>query len=152
MEMVVFVLDGAGEQAATTETDDLALAVRRGDVDGFGAWNIGVNFWETQAAFGSFDGIVYRLPFGIDEDEWHDGSGVGRLAVEFESAGALDDFADVDDGELKRFADLLRSEADALRVIHRFEHIVDELLDFWRNFLDPLAFLAEDRMPVLNHR
>ena len=112
VEVVVLVLDGAGEEAAAAETDCFALAVQRGDVDRFGAPNLGVDFGKAEAAFSAIDGFVDGGPLGIDQDQRHDRDGIGGLAVEFESRRAIDGIADVDDGELERFADLLGGEAN----------------------------------------
>jgi hypothetical protein len=51
---------------------------------------------------------------------------------------------------LQRFSDLLGGEADAFGVIHRFEHVGDQLFDFGSDFFDASAFLAQDRVTVLN--
>ena len=46
--------------------------------------------------------------------------------------------------------DLLRRKADACRLIHRFEHVFDQLGDRGRDGLDSRPLLAEDRMTKID--
>ena len=59
----------------------------------------------------------------------------------------------VDHREPLADADLRRGQADAFRRVHRFEHVLDQLVQFRRvEFRDVLAAFLEHRLPVLHDR
>ena len=127
--MVVFVLDGAGEQAAAGELDGLALVVDSPDFGQGGTFDFAVDFREAQAAFGSGDGFASGLDGGVDENQGHDGGDVGLFAVQLEGGRPVSDAAEVQDCQLQSQADLLGGQADALVGVHGFEHGGGERLD-----------------------
>ena len=150
MEMIVFVLNGTGEEAAAAELDGLSVLVGGADLGGFGAGDIGVDIGEAEAAFGAVDGGAEGFDVGVDEDHGHVWVGVDRLAIDFEGGGAILDVTDIEDGELEGMADLLSGEADAGSGVHGFEHMGDEFPDFGSELADFGAFAAEDRGTVVN--
>ena len=55
-----------------------------------------------------------------------------------------DHVIDVDDGKPQRHADLRCSQANPRRRLHRFDHVVDQLLHRPIDLADPLGLLAQD--------
>ena len=124
--MIDLVLQAAREQAVGLDLELLAVEVHRANANLGRAFDVAVDVGNRQAAF-----FALVLPFGvndfgIDDDE--------RIVV------------DVDDGEPFGASDLRRGEADALRQVHRLEHVARQRPQLVGDFGDGLGILAENRV------
>ena len=54
----------------------------------------------------------------------------------------------VEHGQLQRFAHLLRGKTDAVRRVHRLDHVGGQLADVFVDLLDPFAFRPQNRVAV----
>src|SRR6185437_14323228 len=113
----------------------LAVDVLRADGDDFGPRYILAEIWNAQAAF-----ALFLFAFRVDD------LGIGQY--QFGVGVFLE--GDVDDGEALRDADLRRSKANALSLVHGFEHVVDELLQFVAELGDICGFGFQNRVSKFN--
>ncbi len=138
VEMVHLVLEATPEKARAFEFDLLAVAIEAGTDDAFEAREVADHADDRETAFDRRDLAIGNGEFRVDDDE---GPVVVVIVLEIDDEEA---FADID---------LRRGEADARRMVHRLEHIVDELLEeriaefVHRHFFGDFA---ERRMPVLD--
>ena len=93
------------------------------------------DFWEAEAAFFFVEAALLLDDLGVDEDQ---------LLFRLFAAG------EVDDGDAFGHGDLRRGETDALRGVHGFEHVGDELAQLVVEFGDGFAGLLEDRFGVFD--
>lgn len=134
VEMVDLVLKALREESLALQVDLLSVAIQAGDSELAEARYLANVTGDRKAALGHFRLFLREFHFGVDHD--------GRLAfvvLDVHHEHALGDI------------DLRRSEADARRGIHRFEHVVDELLEervgnLFR--IDLLRDFAKGRMAV----
>ena len=94
------------------------------------------------------------MPLDLD---WVAGAHVNKSAVERRVATVQAEgeagiaLAQVDHAKLQGEADLLGGEADALRFLHRFHHVVGELVQRGIEDRDRPALLAQDGIAKLNN-
>lgn len=135
VEVVCFVLKGAGQKFFASFFEDISFSVLGADGDGFRARHVFAKVGDAEAAFalGMFTGGVDD--FRVDEDKL----GVG---IFFEG--------DVDDGDAPGDSDLRSGQADAVRGVHRFEHVVEESLQLRVEDGDLFRRLLQHRVAELN--
>src|ERR1035437_899991 len=126
VQVVDLVLKAHAQQLSTHNLERLALAIERLDHDARRARDVAVQLGDREAAFFPLDGPRALDDLRIDEHE--------PLAVHVHHREPL------------RAAHLRGGEAHAVRGGHRFEHVVDELLQFGREGVDRAGLLAEDRI------
>ncbi len=135
IEMVGFVLKGPGQEFFASLFEDISFRVLGADGDGFRTRYVFAEVGDAEAAFalGMFAGGVDD--FRVDEDQL----GVG---IFFEG--------DVDHGDAPGDADLRSGEADAVRGVHRLEHIVEQGLQLCIEDGDLFGRLLQHRVAELN--
>ena len=74
--------------------------------------------------------------------------GVNLLPIQFHRARLIFRFGNIEHGELKRFADLLRGEPDAVRRLHGLDHVRSQFADLIVELADSPAFGAQDRITI----
>ena len=118
VQVIHLVLDADGQQAVGPQLLRLALAVEEAHGDLVGAVHVGEDAGHGQAAFlvHLFAGLVAQLR--IDED-----------------LGLVLFLADVDDHEALVHVHLAGGQADARRVVHGLEHVVEQALEFGRRHI-----------------
>ena len=127
LEMVHLMLEAGGEQAVQPLLVLLAVAIEPACGDHCGALDLGILVGDRQTAF-----VIDRMLLGLRDD----------LRVD-EYERPLHRFAafflrllKVDHQQPLSHADLDRRQADAGRVVHRLEHVVDERLELVVESLD----------------
>src|SRR4051812_2301340 len=125
VEVVDLVLDAGREQALGLDLVGLAVEVEILEPHLGGALDILVDFRDRQAAF-LVDRRLVRGPYDLRIDE-HARLGLAFLLGKVHGEDAL------------RHPDLDRGEPDAGRVIHGFEHVLDQGLDVGRDLADRLG-------------
>src|SRR5262249_9065132 len=78
----------------------------------------------------------------------HCRSWVDICSVHFQRAWPIFDCRNIQHGELQPLTDLLRSQTDSMRCMHRLDHVRSQLTNSIINFLNPLAFGPEDWVAV----
>src|SRR5258705_7729588 len=136
VEVIRLVLRDARGESLERQLDGAAVAIERADHDLRVAGNHPADIRDAQAAFPSlFNRRAVGKDLGVDDD--------GRLALR---VGVL---VQQCDEQAQPFVHLRRGEADAVLLVHRVDHVVDQFLE--RCALDvgfverPRAF-TEDRM------
>ena len=77
-----------------------------------------------------------EIELRIEQDQRHRRDGIDFAPVQFQRARPIFDLRNIEHGELQRFADLLRGEADAVRRVHRLEHVGGKRANAIVDFLD----------------
>jgi len=149
VEVIGFVLDGSGEQAATVELELCPFLVESLDRNLAGAGNIGVEFGKAQAAFRAGNGLAGGGEFGIQQNERHERGDIGWFSIDGEAGGPVGDLSHVDHGELEGHSDLLGGEADSPGIVHGFEHVPDEISGLIGDLFDEVSLLAEGGVAVI---
>lgn len=106
----------------------------------------------TETAFHFNVLFLTKLQSWVDESEGHDVCEFFIFTVYSQVGDAFRIVRDIDDGELEIDADLWCCEADAAGVLHGFQHVGDEFIEFGTGFCDGAAFFAEDGIAVLDDR
>jgi len=112
VEMIGFVEQGAGQQLLASFFEDFSLEILRAHGDLIGAGNVLAKVGDTEASFALLVLALGVDDYGIDDDK-------PGVRVFFEGY--------VDDRDAASDADLRRGEADAVRGVHRLEHVIGEL-------------------------
>ena len=136
VEVVGFVEQGAGQQLFAGFFEDLALSVLGAHCDFVGARDVLAEVWDAEAAF-----TLRVFAFGMN-DLWIDEDQLG-VGILFEG--------DVDDGDALADPNLRRSQADSMRGVHRFKHVLDELPQFFIEDGDRFGGLLENGISVLDY-
>ena len=136
------MLDNARREAAHSQLDALAVAIKPPHFDLAMPWHLATDVGDAEATFPVVDHLVAdRGDLGVDEgDRW------GRLVTTLHVERGHEE-ADV-------LVYLRRSQAHAVILIHSLHHVVDELLDSWRanrRLVERLGLLAEHRMSHAGH-
>ncbi len=148
VEVVGFVLEGAGEKAVGFEGD--MASVKEGEVGGDlgGAVHLFAEVGDAEAAFKVDIAAAAEVEFRVDEDEGHPVVESCFLAVDPEVGAGVLGAGDVNDGELDGDGDLGRGEADAVGVFHGFDHITGEGFEIRGDLGNEFALGSEDRVAV----
>src|SRR5262249_27888149 len=93
-----------------------------------------------------------QLHFRVDQYDRHRALWIDIFATEPQRAWPVFDSRNVEYGELQRLTDLLRSQPDAMRFVHRLDHIGCQLANSLIDSLDPFTFGAQNRGAVLQDR
>jgi hypothetical protein len=129
VEMIDLVLHRAGKELFSFNLEPLAFDVLRTYLDPGGALYLLANLGEAETAL-LFDLLTLTLDdLGVDEHDL-----LFRVLLE----------ADVDDSEALRDTDLRCGKADALRGVHRLEHLIDEPLQLRVEDSDRLAGFGQN--------
>ena len=112
--------------------------------------NVGSSARKAQAAFDAGLRFAEGFDFGIDQDKGHMGSDLNRIASDAKNARPVFDLSDVDNAELNGHANLLGRQTDSVRVVHRFQHILNECTDPGVYFVDPFSLGPQRGMAVLH--
>jgi hypothetical protein len=135
VEVIDFVAEGAGEEIFATDFEGFALGVLRLYGDKLRTQDVAAKTWNGEAAF-FFELFAFGVNnFRVGENEFRFGIFTAR---------------DVNDGHAQMQADLGRGESDALRGIHRGEHIFGELLQFGIEVFYRRCGFFEDGIAVLD--
>ena len=120
VQMVDLVLERGGEQAVEIAFMGRALLVEPARAAGGGAFDLGILLGDRKAAFAVEIGFLAdRNQFGVDIDE-RGADGLGLFALPHR-------FLQIDHDNALLDRDLRRGEADAACVVHRVEHVGDDL-------------------------
>src|SRR5205814_5748341 len=79
-------------------------------------------------------------------------SGVDILAVQFHRARPVLYLRNIKHRKLKRFANLLCRQSNAVGLMHGFDHVLGEFANPVVNFLDPVPLRPEHRVAILHDR
>src|SRR5580700_7591854 len=136
VEVIDFVLEGAGEELCALHLEPVAIEVLRFDGDFGRTRDLVANVRQAEAAFFSVLLAFSMNDFRIDENDF-----IFRSLL----------VAEVDDGDAPRDADLGRGQADANGLVHRLEHVrgqraelVVELRDLFRGPLQNRVRIGDD--------
>src|SRR5580658_1023312 len=135
VEVVGFVLEGAGQQVVANLLEDLPRQILGSDRDHLGARHILTEIGDAETAFTLGVAAFLVNDFGINENQF-------RVRVLLES--------DVNDGDAARDADLRRGQAHAARSIHRLEHVLDQFLQSFIKDRDFLCRFFKDGISEFN--
>jgi hypothetical protein len=134
VEMIGFVLKGAGQQILASLFEKLPVQVLGSDGDYFGAIHILAEVGNAEASFALRVAAFLVNDLGIHEDDL-------RVGVLFKGY--------VHDGDAKRNANLRRCQPHAASGVHGLEHILDEHLQFSVEDRDLRSRLLENRVSEL---
>src|SRR5271170_2147559 len=137
VEVIDFVAEGAGEQAFAAAFELGAGGVLRADGDVLRAFDVAAKTGERETAF-----FLALLAFGVNN------LGIGEDHFRFGNFAV----GDVNYGEAQADTDLRRGETDAVRGVHGFEHVGDELLEVLVEFFHALAGSFKHRVAVFHDR
>src|SRR5580698_3309707 len=135
VEVIGFVLECTGQKIVADLLKDLSGQILGADGDNLRACHVLTKVRDAETAFTLRVAAFFANDLGVDKDEF----GVWIL---FER--------DVNDGDAARDTDLRSGEADAASGIHRLEHVIDELLQFFVEDRNLLGWLLEDWISELN--
>ena len=79
------------------------------------------------------------------------GLDVDGVSSDPQSAWAVLDARDIDHANLHGHADLLGGETDAVRVVHRLQHVLSKCPDPGVDFFNPSSLGAQSGMTVLDN-
>lgn len=140
IEMIQFMLDGAGEQTFRLQRYVSALPIQTSHENFPGALYRGKISGYAEAPLFGFDD-----PFSLDDH---------RIDENDERRTAFP-HAQIDDAELLRNTDLICRQSNAMNGLHRLDHILDEPLGIAVYFLDRDGLLFQNFFrifPNLEHR
>src|SRR5215475_9340690 len=135
VDVVGFMKYAARGEAADLESEFLAVDVDCRDGDDLRPFDLEIDSGEAQAAF-----LADDLAFGLDD-----------LRVDADDAVfGIFAGADVHHEEFLRERDLRPGQTDALGLVHRFEHVLDEFGQLAVNVGDLFAFCLQHRVAVFD--
>ncbi len=150
LQVIVFMLNGASQEPIGLEFQNSFVQRLRPDPHGTRTGNVGSSARKAQAAFDAGLRFAESFDFGIDQDKGHMGSDLNRIASDAKNARPVFDLSDVDNAELNGHANLLGRQTDSVRVVHRFQHILNECTDPGVYFVDPFSLGPQRGMAVLH--
>lgn len=136
VQVVSFVKQGASQEFLTGFLKGFSVNILRAHGDSIRAAYVFAEVWNAQASF-----TLRVFAFGLDD-----------LRVDQDKLG-LGIFleGDVDDGDALADPNLRRSQADSMRGVHRFKHVLDELPQFFIEDGDRFGGLLENGISVLDY-
>src|SRR5262249_39953932 len=135
VDVVVFMQHAARRHAVDLESEFLAVEVDCRNGDDLRTFDLEIDSGEAQTAFLADDLAFDLNDLGVDADD----AVFGLFAR-----------ADVHHEEFFRERDLRPGQADALGLVHRFEHVADEFGQPAINIVDLFAFLLQHRVAVFD--
>ena len=148
--MIVFMLNGASQEPIGLELQNSFVQRLRPYPHGTRTGNVGSSARKAQAAFDAGLRFAESFDFRIDQDKGHMGSDLNRIASDAKNAWPVFDLSDVDNAELNGHANLLGRQTDSVRVVHRFQHVLNECTDPGVYFVDPFSLGPQRGMAVLH--
>jgi hypothetical protein len=135
IEMIDLMLKGSRQQFVSIHFKPLSLNILSADAHLFGSRHPFTNLRQAQAALLLILLALFVNNLGIDENNLF-----FRIFLE----------AQVDNGQPFGDADLGCSQPDALRRIHRLEHVVDQGTQFIIELAHRLGWLLQNRIGIFN--
>jgi hypothetical protein len=135
--MIDLVLERAGQEPGALDRVFVAQPIQAFHDDPFGAGHCGRESRNAQAA-------LFLELHAVAFDKFRVDHRVEPRRVFSERQ--------IDHENLQRLADLGRRQANPRRRVHRFDHVVDQLVDVIRQRLDRTRRLGEERVPESQNR
>jgi hypothetical protein len=153
VKMVDLVLRGTGEEPLRLEVKGVAIQILTDDTNTGGALHF---VMETRHAEASLDLgaslMTHGMDLGIDHHQRHEGIEFEFPSVDPSTTGSiLEGRHDIDHGELKGAADLMRSQSAAILRVHGFDHLLGEGKDGVIDILHLAPLAAECWMTIFDH-
>ena len=124
VQVIDLVLKATREQVGRLELEWLPVAIERTHCDARGAFDVPEDLRNRQTSFFTLRRALSEDDLGIHDDN--------RVVLDVDHREALD------------ATHLRRSESDALRGVHRFEHVVGQASQLVGHAIDGLRLLTED--------